>query len=127
MSKVKGSKAERELQKIFWQNGWACLRTAGSGSSSHPAPDLLAGNKIRRLAVECKATKSISKYLTKEEIGQLIEFAQVFGAEPWVAIRFDRDNWYFISPEDLKETNNNYLASLEIAKNKGLLFEEVIN
>lgn len=64
-TKAKGSKGERFLLTKFWENGWACLRTAGSGSMSFPAPDLIAGNKIRRVAVECKVTKDESKYFKR--------------------------------------------------------------
>jgi len=50
----------------------------------------------------------------------------MFGAEPWVAVRFDRQEWYFISIDDMNETNTNYSVSLELAKQKGLLFEEFV-
>ncbi|MEK6876076.1 MAG: Holliday junction resolvase Hjc, partial [Nanoarchaeota archaeon] len=86
--KSKGINAERELVHMFWAKDWACLRIAGSGSSRYPSPDLLAGNKLRRLAVECKVTKEKSKYFDKESISSLRKFADVFGAEPWVAVKF---------------------------------------
>jgi Holliday junction resolvase len=63
---------------------------AGSGSSKYPSPDILAGNNSRKTAIECKASKSAAKYFTKEEISALKEFSTLFGAEPWVAVRFDR-------------------------------------
>ncbi|MEK6868893.1 MAG: Holliday junction resolvase, partial [Nanoarchaeota archaeon] len=69
--KSKGINAERELVHMFWAKDWACLRIAGSGSSRYPSPDLLAGNKLRRLAVECKVTKEKSKYFDKESISSL--------------------------------------------------------
>jgi Holliday junction resolvase len=56
-AKAKGSKGERELVAFFNENGWNCVRIAGSGSSKYPCPDILAGNAIRRLAIECKVTK----------------------------------------------------------------------
>ena len=57
MSKRKGTNAERDLIKLFWSVGWAAVRVAGSGSMQFPSPDLLVGNKIRRLAIEVKTTK----------------------------------------------------------------------
>lgn len=124
--KSKGINAERELVHMFWKNDWACIRVAGSGSSKYASPDILAGNAIRRIAIECKSTASSTQYLTKEEILNLKYFAEKFGAEPWVAVRFPSGKWFFINPEDLKETTSNYAVSIELAKTKGLLFEELI-
>ena len=109
MSKVKGSNAERDLIKKFWGEGWAAIRSAGSGSMHFPSPDILAGNKIRRLAIEVKSTKDNKKYFPKEEIKQLINFSSYFGAEPWVAVKFSREDWVFVNPEDLDETDSNYV------------------
>ena len=125
--KSKGINAERELVHMFWGRGWACLRIAGSGSNKYPSPDILTGNNIRRLAIECKVTKEDKKYFDKPSIEALQTFASVFGAEPWVAVRFKGYEWYFVSLEDLRETNNGYMVGVEIAKSKGLLFEELIN
>ena len=124
--KSKGINAERELVHMFWAKDWACLRIAGSGSSRYPSPDLLVGNKLRRLAVECKTTKEKSKYFDKESISSLRTFAGVFGAEPWVAVKFKGYEWYFVSLEDLKDTGNGFSLNVDGAKSKGLLFEEML-
>ncbi|MBR9690619.1 Holliday junction resolvase [Candidatus Woesearchaeota archaeon] len=124
MSKAKGSKGERDLMKFFWENGWACVRSAGSGSTSFPSPDLIAGNKIRRVAVECKVTKDDSKYFTKDEIRQLRAFSDYFGTEPWVAVKLSKEPWYFLSLDDLKETDKNFVATLSLCRTNGLLTEE---
>ena len=87
-TKAKGTKGERELIKTFNENGWSAIRSAGSGSSPYPAPDILAGNAVRRLAIECKVTKENKKYLQNAEIDQLQEFSRKFGAEPWVGVKF---------------------------------------
>ncbi|MFA5141412.1 MAG: Holliday junction resolvase Hjc [Candidatus Woesearchaeota archaeon] len=125
-TKQKGTNAERELVHLFWKNGWCGIRVAGSGSIGYPAPDVLAGNGARRLAIESKATADTNKYFPKKEIHELKEFADKFGAEPWVAIRFDNDSWYFLNLEDLKLCNNGYSVSFALAKQKGLMFEEMI-
>ena len=124
--KSKGINAERELVHMFWAKDWACLRIAGSGSSRYPSPDLLVGNKLRRLAVECKTTKEKSKYFDKESVSALRKFADVFGAEPWVAVKFKDHEWYFVSLEDLKDTGNGFSLNVDGAKSKGLLFEEML-
>jgi holliday junction resolvase Hjr len=125
--KSKGINAERELVHMFWNIGWACLRIAGSGSNRYPSPDLLVGNKVRRLAIECKVTKGNSKYFEKIEIESLKKFGDVFGAEPWLAIKFNGQNWLFLSTEDLKSTEKGYSTSTHHAQSVGLLFEEITN
>ena len=124
MSKVKGSNAERELIRMLWSEGWAAIRSAGSGSMHFPSPDILAGNKIRRLAIEVKATKDDRKYFPKEEIKQLLNFSSYFGAEPWLAIKFPQKTWKFVNPEDLEETPQNYVFKKD--SHTGLEFTELI-
>ncbi|MDP2750970.1 MAG: Holliday junction resolvase Hjc [Nanoarchaeota archaeon] len=124
--KSRGIAGERELVHKFWGNGWACIRVAGSGSSRYPCPDLLAGNNLRKLAIECKLVKSMDKYLSDEELKQLKTFAEKFGAESWLAIKFKGFDWLFINLEDLKETNKGAGISFEAAKLKGLSFDELI-
>ncbi|MBW2984929.1 Holliday junction resolvase [Candidatus Woesearchaeota archaeon] len=125
--KSKGINAERDLIHKFWSiDGWSAVRIAGSGSMKYPSADILATNKLRKLAIECKTSKEANKYLTKDEIEQLKEFAKIFGAEPWVGVKFNREEWFFLNVEDLKHTGNNFLVSIDIARNKGLLFEELI-
>ncbi len=124
--KSRGTNAERDLIHKFWGVGWAALRAAGSGSSQFPAPDVVAANNIRKLAIEVKLTTETKKYFTKKEINELTYFSEKFGAESWVAIKFFREPWYFLSLEDLEETGKSFVASLDVAKRRGLLFEEVI-
>lgn len=123
--KSKGINAERDLIHKFWGvENWGAVRIAGSGSSRFPSPDIVAGNGPRKLAIECKSSKKPFKYLTKEETEQLKLFASIFGAEPWIAVKFDK--WFFLSLEDLKETKKSFVISLEGAKRKGILFEELV-
>ena len=125
-NKAKGSNAERELLHMFWQRGFAALRSAGSGSMKYPGPDLIASNKSRILAIECKSTKKKKKYLSKEDINQLVEFCNAFGAEPWFAVRFTRKDWLFLSPEDIEKTENGYVIDYKVAERRGLLLDELI-
>jgi len=125
-SKSKGSTAERELLHLFWSKGLGCIRSAGSGSMKYPGPDLIVSNKVRILAIECKSTKKTKKYLDKYDVEQLKEFCNIFGAEPWFAVRFARKNWLFLGIEDIEKTENGYVIDAKVAERKGLLIEEVI-
>ncbi len=125
-TKAKGTKGERELVKVFNENGWVCIRAAGSGSSPYPSPDILAGNAMRRVAIECKVTAENKKYLLNEEIEQLRTFANKFGAEGWIGVRFPSEPWYFLMLEDIENTGKCWAISLELAKRKGLKVEELL-
>lgn len=124
--KAKGTRGERELVKAFNEAGWSCIRVAGSGSSKYPSPDILAGNAIRRLAIECKVVGETKKYFPPDEIEQLKTFAKRFGAESWIGVRFPSEPWYFLMLEDLEKTNNNWAISLELAQRRGLKMNELI-
>ena len=127
-SKAKGSRAERELLAIFWKNSYAGFRVAGSGSTPLPSPDLLVGNGKRYLAIECKSLKTKAKYLEPEQIQELVEFSKRFGAEPWIGLRFNNLGWFFIQPHILeKSKKGSLIASLDILKEKGLNFNQLIN
>ncbi|HOI18780.1 MAG TPA: Holliday junction resolvase Hjc [Candidatus Woesearchaeota archaeon] len=124
--KAKGTAGERDIIHMFWDNGWAAIRSAGSGSCSTPSPDILAGNNVRKVAIEVKITNSSSKYFPNEEIENLLVFARLFGAEAWVAVRFQKLDWLFINPEDLTLTQKGHSINIEKAKQIGLLFSELI-
>lgn len=124
--KAKGTRGERELIKFFNENGWSAIRAAGSGSSRYPSPDILAGNAIRRVAVECKVTKDQKKYLSPEDLEDLQIFAQRFGAEAWVGVRFPGVEWHFLMLEDLEKTDHGLVVSLELAKRRGLTAKELV-
>lgn len=124
-TKAKGTNAERELVHMFWKANFACFRAAGSGSMKYPCPDLIVGNNIRKLALEVKISGKEYQHLTKKEIDELKQFAVLFGAEPWVAVKFD--DWFFLNLEDLNETELNYSITSDIASRKGLSFNDLIN
>ena len=127
MSKVKGSRAERELQHMLVEHGWMPLRAAGSGSATLPAVDLIAGNGKISLAIECKSISGNKHYFDDEEIEQIEVFSKRFGAEPLIGVRFDNIGWYFIELKDLvKGSGKNHFVSLESVQEKGFRFEELI-
>ncbi len=111
--KRKGSRFERELLDIFWREGFAAVRVAGSGSSSYPSPDLLVGNGKRFFALEVKMRKDLPLYISGERVRELVMFSNLFGAEPLVALKLPRRRWKFFGISDLIETEKGYKISEE--------------
>ncbi len=127
MSKKKGSRIERELFHMFWEEkNWAAIKVAGSGSTTLPAPDLIVGNGSRVLAIECKSGKG-RRDIRSEQIEELKLFSKVFGAEPWLGIRFDNKPWSFLKLDDIGKTSGkNYFVDEKIVLKKGIEFNELI-
>ena len=124
--KDKGLNAERELVHLLWENGFAALRIAGSGSTKYPSPDVIAIKAKRILLIECKATINDIKYLTQKEIEELKEVATIMGGEPWVGIRVNRKDWFFVPAEELQETKKHFVVNETIQKLKGFTIKEII-
>ena len=126
-NKTKGSNSERELLHMFWAKGFAAIRSAGSGSMKYPGPDLLVGNLVRRMSIECKSSKTNKIYLTEADVNQLNNFSKVFDAHPWFAVRFAKKEWLFVSIEDLAKTPTGYVIDEKTAVLKGISFNELIS
>lgn len=126
-TKSKGTRAERELLHMLFENKWMPLRAAGSGSTTLPAVDIIAGNGKNILAIECKSIGNGKKYFDDEELEQLNFFARTFGATALIGARFDGKGWFFIEPKDLaKGKGKNHFISLDLAEEIGLRFESLI-
>jgi len=126
--KAKGTVAENELVHSFWDNEWVCVRVAGSGSTQFPAPDLLASRGDKKIVMEVKAVNDVKKYFKKQEIDDLNLFARKFGAESWVGIKFEKNQWYFCPTSELEETKSgNFVVGIIEMKRKGFSFLEMIN
>lgn len=125
-NKNKGSNAERELLKIFTENGWRAARVAGSGVNDDSPCDLIAGTHGRKLAIECKTTRKKIQYITKKQIEDFLIFSEMMGLQPVIAVKFLREGWLFIGPKDLRDTGNNWAIGLEDAKQKGKRFGQLI-
>ena len=49
------------------------------------------------------------------------------GAEAWIGMRYDNEDWLFLLPKHLdKSKKGTYCVNLKLAKKKGILFEELI-
>jgi Holliday junction resolvase len=104
MSGQKGSRTERELLHMFIESGWGAIRIAGSGKTEN-APDLIAGHPGKLLVIECKSSGKPAIYVNREEVMNVIDYANKFGGEPWYAFRFDRCPWKFVPAQSLLAIN----------------------
>lgn len=126
MSSSKGGRRERELVNLLYDAEFAVMKAPASGAATNrELPDVLAGNGSRFYAIEAKASNGNPIYLSGEEVESLIYFAENFGAEAWIAVRFDREDWYFFKPDELYQTDGgNYRVKKETAIENGTDFEE---
>lgn len=127
MSKT-GSREERELVRMLWDADCAAMRApASGGATKKPLPDVIAGNGNIYLAIEVKSSSLERIYINSEKIEGLKEFSQIFGAQPYIGVKFLRKKWRFICLEDLHKTkNNNYRVNMDLAFDKGLDFDEIL-
>lgn len=122
----KGITSERTLVNKLFEAGFAAIRVpaSGAGSSRFPKPDIVCGNGKRYLAFEVKTTSKDTFYINKHDIKSLEEFSQIFGAEPYLAMKFRNESYYFLKIEDLLTTRSgNYKITKDISKKCGLTFE----
>jgi Holliday junction resolvase len=126
-SNAKGDRRERELVNALDDRGFAVMRAPASGSATErDLPDVLAGDSEKFYAIEAKSSSGRPVYLDGEEVEALVYFARNFGAKPRVAVRFDREDWYFFHPADLHVTDGgNYRVKKETALADGVDMEEL--
>ncbi|MBU3913546.1 MAG: Holliday junction resolvase [Nanoarchaeota archaeon] len=123
-NKAKGARCENELYDILVKGGYRCIRCAGSGTKEESNADLIAGNKNRKFCIEVKSSKKTDKYITKKQIEEFMIFADLFGLEPVIAVKFNRQGWFFLSPRELEDSGKNWKVSLKIAQEKGKRFSQ---
>jgi len=121
MSNAKGDRRERELVNALDERGFAVMRAPASGSATdRDLPDVLAGDGETFYAIEAKSSAGAPIYLDGAEVESLVYFAQNFGANPRVGVRFDQEDWYFFHPSELYVTDGgNYRVKKETALASG--------
>ncbi|MFC6952420.1 Holliday junction resolvase Hjc [Halorubellus litoreus] len=124
----KGNRRERELVNALDEAGFAVMRAPASGAATdRELPDVLAGNGDDFYAIEAKSSSGRPIYLEGEEVEALVYFARNFGAKPRIAVRFDREDWYFFHPGDLYTTDKgSYRVKKETALAEGTDFDELV-
>ena len=123
----KGSAEERDLVHKLWDKNFADMRApASGGATKRPLPDVLAGNGKIYLAIEVKTTSKEKIYIDSPQIDGLCEFCDLFGAEPYLGVKFKFTKWLFLPPDKIDRTrSNNYRVDKEVALEKGLELDEI--
>ena len=103
----KGSAEERELVHKLWDRNFAAMRAPASGGATKiPLPDVIAGNGKIYLAIEVKTTTKDKIYIEEDQISSLCEFSKIFGAKPYIGVRFKYTKWLFLEPDSTPRTKN---------------------
>ena len=124
-NKSKGSNAERELLKLCTEKGWRAIRVAGSGVNDDSPCDMIIGKVGRRgYVIEAKSSKSVRIYITKKQIEDFYVFSASTGLSPVIAVRFNRNGWIFLTPEQLVDSGKNWVVSLKNALEQGKRFSQ---
>lgn len=123
----KGSNEERDLVHKLWEKGFAAMRApASGGATKRPLPDVLAGNSEIYIAIEVKTTTKEKIYIDSPQIDALCEFSDIFGAKPYLGIKFKYTKWLFLQPDKIERTrSNNYRIEKELALKNGLDLDEI--
>ncbi len=123
----KGSAEERDLVHKLWERNFAAMRApASGGATKRPLPDVVAGNGKLYLAIEVKTTTKDKIYIDSEQIDALLEFSKIFGAKPYIGVKFKYTKWLFLEPDNAERTRNgNYKVEKDFALEKGLEIDEI--
>jgi Holliday junction resolvase len=127
MSYSKGAKGERELLDIFGEKGFVGLRAPSSGSTTQKElPDVLVGDGTCVLAIEVKRAGGDYQYIDEYEVDDLYYFAEAFGAEPYIGVRFDYGDWRFFTKDELHQTVGGKYRIKKENVDKGQRITEII-
>jgi Holliday junction resolvase len=121
---------------VLDERGFAVMRApASGGATERELPDVLAGDGEFFYAIEAKASGKHVVYIEGREIDELTYFADNFGAEPLIGVRFDvvhgdpaygddtNPGWYFLRPTEMYQTDGgNYRVKKTTALESGRSF-----
>ncbi len=127
-----GFSRERDLARLFWKKGFACIRGPASGAKAKKVvyPDLVAMKNGKIFVIEVKTReKRETIYVEKSKIERLLEFSKRAGGLALVAIKYmGGSGWRFIPIEKLEITPaGNYRISPETVVKKGLTLSDLIS
>lgn len=119
---------ERELVKLFSENGWRALRVAGSGVGEESPCDIIVGKIGKKgYAIEVKSSRKDHIYIKKEQIEDFLLFSETIGLKPVLAARFSYEGWLFLTPDKLQDSGKFLSISRERAIQEGNRFSQFFN
>ena len=94
----KGAYYEYTVMNIFEENGYATVRTVGSGAGTKkPKPDIVVSNGNNTYAIEVKQRNDEVLYITTTQVQELKKFSSVFAATPLIVFKFVRLPFYVVT------------------------------
>ena len=113
MSK-KGTNYEYQVMNIFENNGYAALRSLGSGGGTKKGrPDVLVGNCRNIFGFEIKQRGGDVCYINKSQVDKLNDFCYRFGASPYIIVKFGRMPFYVFDENSMIPCEKSYKISVE--------------
>ncbi len=113
---------ERDLVRLLWKRGFACMRAPASGSKVKRTvyPDIVAIWRGKVLVFEVKTSEQKRTiYVPREQVNKIIEFAKRAGGQAFIAVKIvgQGEPWKFIPVEKLEHTSGgNYKVSIDLLK-----------
>lgn len=117
-----GDDRERQLRSFFYVNAQGAIRFGGSGSApKHELPDVLGKTVTdEEYAMEAKYTSGDYARFGRGEIKELIEFAEMWGAEPLLVASFShyKYQYWYVNAEDALEEMPDSNDSMSIKRSE---------
>ncbi len=111
---------ERDLVRLLWKKGFACMRAPASGSKVKRTvyPDIVAIWQGKVLVFEVKTSEQKRTiYVPREQVSKIVEFAKRAGGQAFIAVKIigQGEPWKFIPIEKLEHTSGgNYKVSIDL-------------
>ena len=110
----RGARAERELLGIFNDNGWAVIRSSGSGVNAL-SPDVVAIKNKVGIAFECKSWAKSSLSIQPEQFEKIREWEGRSASHTFVAWKVKNRGWLFIKTGEFTKGEKNYNVTMRHA------------
>jgi len=127
-----GFARERDLARLLWRKGFACVRGPASGAKAKRIiyPDLVAIKNGKIFVIEVKTReKRETIYIERLKIERLVEFSKRAGGRAFLAIKYmDGSEWRFIPIEKLETTPaGNYRLTPKTVAKEGLTLSDLVS
>ena len=113
---------ERDLVRLLWKKGFACIRAPASGSKVKRTiyPDVVAIWRGKVFVFEVKTSEKYRTiYIPKHQIEKLRVFTERAGGRAFIAVKIIGQGkpWKFIPVEQLEHTSSgNYKITMELLR-----------